>query len=178
MMKSWIKGSQKHFVFWSVFLLYAFSAVPLYNHFLLKNGKPAGNEQAFSPSGDVTFKLGDLRPVVLDGQDFYELKGFAFNKKQPTAPNSISIILNGQGQNLIFHTNAAPYPDMIASSKGYTKAMDHAEFRWLLAKNVLKPGKYQIGILLEAKDGSKRSYVPTGAVLNRTPNTLKYTPGP
>jgi hypothetical protein len=55
--------------------------------------------------------------------------------------------------------------------------MDHAEFSLLISKNAVKPGTYQIGILLEKMDRSSRSFVNTSSTIQKTPNIIRYIPG-
>jgi hypothetical protein len=179
-MLHWIKTKKFHFLFWAVLLVYAFFATPVYNQFILNSGKPDAKAQLPLPaeSKDVVFKLDILTQVGTDPQNLYGANGFAFKASDPTAQNKISVVLTSDAETLIFPTTVAPDFRMIRSYAKYKSGMDPAEFRFLISKNVLKPGIYHTGILLEAKNGSERSYVTTGGTIKMTPNTFKYTPGP
>ncbi len=184
-MKQWIIGKQKHFAVLAVLLVYLFAANPFYTHFFLKNGKPVSSNVPLpapantrTPNTVVIYKLADMQPVRIDGQDLYQIRGFAFRASSPEEENKISIVLSSQNQNLVFSTSTVPHPNMIQSYSSYTKGMDHDEFSMLLSDAVLKPGTYQVGILLEETGGSLRSYVRTGSVITKTPNTIKYIPAP
>jgi hypothetical protein len=184
-MKRWIIGKQKHFAILAVLLVYLFAANPIYTHFFLKNGKPVSSNVALpAPSSTmvynsrIVFKLADMQPVRIDGQNLYQIRGFAFEASNPVKENKISIVLSTKNQNQVFPTSTVPHPNMIQSYSGYTKGMDHDEFSMLLSDAVLKPGTYQVGILLEEIGGSTRSYVRTGSVIKKTPNTIKYIPAP
>ncbi len=184
-MKRWINGKEKHFAVLAVLLVYLFAANPIYVHFFLKNGKPVSSNVALPAPANtmvsntkVVYKLADMQPVRIDGQNLYQIRGFAFRASSPEEENKISIVLSALGQNLVFPTSTVPHPNMIQSYSGYTQGMDHDEFSMLLSNAVLKPGTYQVGILLEETGGSIRSYVRTGAVIKKTPNTIKYIPAP
>lgn len=158
-----------------VLLIYLIAANPVYVHFFMKNGKPAGQNVALPPSAqDVVYALNALQPVRYEGQNLYELRGFAFNKAAPEQQNKITVVLNDQSRNFAFSTLPVQYPNMIESYPGYTPAMDAAEFSMLVSNDGLQPGTYQIGILLEQPGGGKQSFVRTGSVIQKTHNTIEY----
>ena len=111
-------------------------------------------------------------------KELYELKGFAFEETAPLRENRITLILKSKTQTLAFPTSSVPQANMIQSYRGYMKGMDQAEFSTLLAKNVLKPGTYQVGLLLEEKKGTHRSYIVTGSTIQKTPNYIHYKQAP
>ncbi len=178
-MRNWIGRNAKHFLIWAVLLVYLFSANSLYVHFILKNGKPVSTNVALpAVANDVIYKLADvLQPIRVDGQDLYEIKGYAFQRGNPKGTNTIRVVLSTEKSNLVFPTRDVQFPNMIESYPAYTKGMEQAEFSFLVSKNVLAPGTYKIGILLEAPGSGSPLYVVTSGKLQTTPNTIKYVPG-
>jgi hypothetical protein len=178
-MKKWINGIYKHVIAVAVLIVYVFTANSLYVRFILKDGKPLGTPvalPALSTTKDVTFELDNLmQSLRVNGQDLYELKGYAFFQANKEQENTITIILSSKAGNIAFPTRTVALPNMIESYPGYTKAMDHAEFSLLLSQNALSPGTYRVGILLQNKNGPGQAYVLTGGTIKKTPNTLTYT---
>ena len=174
--RGWLKRSYIHILIVALLLIYIFSANSLYIKFFLKDGKPISSGVSLpAQSQDVDFELDKLTPVVIDKQDFYSLTGFAFIKTNRSMKNNIRIVLTSSTQTLIFSTKTVDFPSMIKSYSGYQPGMDQAEFQFLLSKGVLKPGTYQLGILLEQQGGTRQTYVITGSTIQTTPNTIRYT---
>jgi hypothetical protein len=173
-------GKQKHIFIWGMLVIYLLFANQQYIQFFLKDGKPIDtNVNLPSPSQNIAFKLTDvMQPIQYNGQTLYEIKGYAFLAAFPEQINNIMIVLNSDTRNIIFPTRYVPIPDMIKSLSFYTSSMDQAEFSFLLSKNVLATGKYQIGIMLQPVGGISPSYVLTRSSIEKTPNTLKYLPAP
>jgi len=172
-MRNWYK----HFIAVALLIIYVFAANPLYVRFFLKDGKPLGTQVALpNTSKDVIYQLGDqIQSLRVNGQDLYQLNGYAFFQYNHEQENNITVILSKATGNMAFATRPVALPNMIESYPGYTKGMDHAEFSLLLSQNALAPGTYHIGILLQNKNGAGQSYVLTGGLLKKTPNTLTYT---
>jgi hypothetical protein len=176
-MRNWFKRNYKPYIACAVLIVYVFAANPLYVRFFLKDGKPLGM-QAILPvnSKDVIYHLGDqIQSLRVNGQDLYELKGYAFFKSNSVQENKITVMLSSATENIAFATRLVALPNMIESYPGYTKDMDHAEFSLLLSQNALSPGTYHIGIVLQNKNGPGQAYVLTGGTIKKTPNTLTYT---
>jgi hypothetical protein len=176
-MRNWFKGNYIHFIACAVLIIYVFAANPLYVRFFLKDGKPLGTQVDLpGSSNDVIYHLGDqIQPLRINGQDLYELKGYAFYKSNHEQENKITIILSSVTGDIAFATRTVALPNMIESYPGYTKGMSHAEFSLLLSQNALAPGTYHIGILLQDKNGPGQAYIMTGGSIKKTPNTLTYT---
>lgn len=178
-MRNWLASKKIHGLIWAALLVYLLSANQLYVHLFLKDGKPVEtNIRLPTSSAQIVYKLDTLlQSVRYNGEDLYELKGFAFNQSNPFENDELSIVLISKSGNLVFSTQPAQHANMIQSFSGYKTGMDHAEFSWLISKNAIKPGIYQIGILLENLDQSSRSFVATGGVIQKTPNIIRYIPG-
>ncbi len=176
-MRNWFKGKYKHFIACAVLIVYVFAANPLYVRLFLKDGKPLDTQLALpAVSKDVIYHLGDqIQSLRINGQDLYELKGYAFFQAAREQENTITVILSSASGNIAFATRTVALPNMIESYPGYTKGMAHAEFSLLLSQNALSPGTYHIGILLQNKNGPGQAYVLTGCTIKKTPNTLTYT---
>lgn len=161
-------------------LVYLLTAGRLYVQFILKDGKPVSSNvqvPAEVSTDGLVYKLGDFIPVRVNGQDLYQLKGYAFLSAQPETKNKISVVLVSPTQKLAFQTSTVQYPNMIESYPNYKPGMASAEFSMLLSKSVLKPGTYQVGILVEDAAGQNKSFVLTPAKIQKTPNNLRYLPG-
>jgi hypothetical protein len=176
-MVNWIIRKKFHIVFWAVLVVYLLSANSLYTHFFLKDGTPYRPSAALpAESTDVILKLGTLTAIRVDGQDLYELRGFAFNQSDPKMKNDISIVFRSTTQTLVIATHEITVPGMIRSFQGYQTGMDPAEFSLFLSQAVFKPDTYHIGVLLEDTAGPGRTFGMTGSVLKITPNTVQFTP--
>jgi len=178
-MRNWLKAIYKHCIAIAILIAYVFAANPLYVRYVLKDGKPLGTQVALpapSTKKEVTFEMDNLiQSLRVNGQDLFELKGYAFFQANKEQENTITIILSSKTGNIAFPTRTVALPNMIESYSGYTKAMDHAEFSLLLSQNALSPGTYRVGILLQNKNGPGQAYVLTGGTIKKTPNTLTYT---
>jgi hypothetical protein len=179
-MKKWLLSNQKHLILWAVLLIYVALANQLYVTFILKDGKPVSQNDALpSEARKIVYLLSDvLQPVRRNGQSLYKLSGYAFFQDNPLEQTQIKIVLYSPTLKLTFPTQAAQYPDMIRSMKGYIPGMDQAQFSLLFSKNTLKPGSYQICILLDGNSGEDQAYVMTVGTLLKTPNTLTYKLSP
>ena len=175
-MKKWIIANQKHLIVWAVLLIYVVSANQLYVNLVLKQGKPVGkNEPLPTQVNPIVYQLSDtLQPVRRNGENLYELSGYAFFQDDPLEKNQIKIMLYSPNLKLTFPTQPAQYPDMIQSYSGYKPGMDSAQFNLLLSKNTLKPGTYQVYILLDGNNGADQAYVMTTGTILKTPNKITY----
>jgi len=176
-MKKWILSNQKHLIMWAVLLIYLASANQLYVNLVLKEGKPVSkNDPLPTETRPIVYQLSDtLQPVRRNGEDLYELNGYAFFQDAPVEPTQIKIVLYSPTLKLTFPTQAAQYPDMIESISEYKPGMDEAQFSLLLSKNALKPGTYQICVLLVGNTGEDQAYVMTTGTILKTPNKITYT---
>ncbi|MGD0006323.1 MAG: hypothetical protein ABSE06_19090 [Anaerolineaceae bacterium] len=175
-MQEWIATNQKHLIVWAVLLVYLVSANQLYVRFILKDGKPVSkNDPLPSETRPIVYQLSDtLQPVRRDGENLYALSGYAFFQDDPLEQTLIRIVLYSPTLKLTFPTQAAQFPDMIRSLSGYQPGMDGAQFSLLLSINTIKPGTYQICILLDSTYGEDQDYVMTNGTILKTPNTITY----
>lgn len=171
-------GYHKHLLILVLLGIYLAAANSVYIQFILKNGKPIRVEGALpAESSEVTYKLAEMRAVRVDGEDVYELKGFAFDSTTPAADYTITVVLVSGEKQYAFKTRAPEFPSLIRSSKLYQQGMDDAEFRALISRRVLDSGVYRIGILLEEKNGEGRLFTYTGGTVRKTANTLRFKAG-
>ena len=174
-MAQFIKKHYKHLIYWGVLGIYLAVATPIYTHFFIHYGKPEGVAKDLPTASDaITYNMVELRPVIYQGESLYELKGFAFMTASPIQVNKITIVLIGNGKSIAFSTNSVPYPDMIESYPKFQPGMETAEFSMLISKDVLSPGIYQIGVLLEDQEGPDRAYTLTTSTIKQTPNTISF----
>ncbi len=175
-MKKWIAANLKHLIIWAILLIYVASANQLYVRFFLKDGKPVGkNDPLPTDTRQIVYQLSDtLQPVRRDDENLYSLSGYAFFQDDPLEQTLISIVLYSPTLKLTFPTQAVQYPDMIRSYFGYQPGMDIAQFNLLLSKNTLKPGTYQVCILLDGDDENDQVFVMTNGTILKTLNTITY----
>jgi len=177
-MVNWIDGKRKHILIWALLLIYLVSANRLYIQYILQNGKPGRtNVPLPAQTSGVNFTITAMQPVQIDGQNLYQLKGYAFIAANPLQKNKISVVLSSPARNYVFPTEPARQPTMIQSYKGYRKGMESAEFIMLLSEKTLEPGQYQISLLLEHPSSKSRAFVTTGSTIKRTPNTFHFSEG-
>jgi hypothetical protein len=179
-MKRWIIANQKHLIVWAILLIYLASANQLYVKLVLKEGKPVSkNDPLPVEVRPIVYQLSDiLQPVRRNGENLYQLSGYAFFQDNPLEQTQIKILLFSPTLKLTFPTQAAQYPDMIQSYSGYKPGMDSTQFSLLLSKNTLKPGTYQVCILLESMTDESQVYVMTSGTILKTPNTIAYKLAP
>jgi len=171
-------GYHRHILIVALLGLYLVTANNLYTQFILKHGKPAQVEFNLpAESGEMTYKLAEMRPVRVDGEDVYQLKGFAFNPASKTTDYRITVVLISEETRLAFKTQPVDFPSIIRSSKLFEPGMDDAEFRALISKRVLDSGTYRIGILLEEKYGEGKIFTMTEGTLFKTANTVRFKAG-
>lgn len=177
LMVNWIKSKKFHFIFWAVLVVFVFSANPLYIHYFLKNGKPYQPALPLpAASQGIVYQFGYFETTRLDGQDLYQIPGFAFNSSDPLMKNKISIVLRSPSKTLVIATQPIRIPGMIRSYQGYKPGMDQAEFSLYLSQAVFTPGVYTVGILLENQAGPQRTYTVTRSTIKVTPNTIFFYP--
>jgi hypothetical protein len=172
-----LSEKNKHLLVLSLLLIYLLSARQIYTRFFLERGKPvAQNAPLPVENMEMVYKLADLRTARVEGEELYELKGFAFLPATPLDHHRITIILRSETQTLAFPTEPAVFPSMMKSFKGYRPGMEQAEFRAFFSRHALPVGTYQVGILLEEAGGVRRAYQPTENIVRKTYNTVRYTP--
>lgn len=176
------KAVRKHVLFLAVAAAYLLSANQLYARIFIHHGRPETANISLPSAGQAAIlKVSDMRLTREDGQDVYELRGFAFLSRNPGLEHQIRVVLQAQdGTNLIFATQPATAPAMVRSSGYRDLGVEHSEFRALISKYAVPEGSYQIGILLEPASGAgtAATYTLTGATVRRTPNFLRYTRPP
>ncbi len=176
-MVNWINRKKFHIIFWAALILFIFFANPLYNSYFLKDGKPYQPDLPLPASiSGIMYQFGNLGTIRLNGQDLYEIRGFAFNQSDPLMKNKISVVLRSSTQTLVFATHPITIPGMIRSYKDYKPGMDQAEFSLFFSQTVFNPGTYEIGLLLENQTGPGRTFTMTASTVKITPNTLLYNP--
>ncbi len=175
-----VKGKALHLILFCLLVLYVFNANALYTTFILKNGKPvSGKIQRPTQTKDFQYGFAPtpVEEVRYGGEDLYALRGYALHNTLPSTKYLIKIVLRSDNAELVFTGDPPAVPNLLLSRPDYNKSMDEAEFRMLFSKNVLKVGKYQIGILLTDKQGRALSYQWTASSIERTPNTIRFLPG-
>jgi len=172
--KIWI-----HILFWVLMLFYFMCAPDLFTFVFFQNGKPLQMDDELPIESDrINFVIEDLVPYVKDGENLYELIGWAF-------------IIPGKGiSSDLFVPEIALVSDerkyFFAARTGHRqpglpRKFAHMEIDFdtlglsgLIAEDTLKPGRYRLGIVFRnTSDGSALYRDKPVYYLVKTPNTLR-----
>ena len=169
--KYWI-----HLVLWMAILAYFLYAPDVVNAFLTKNGKPLSNDRPLpSDSKRISFGLMSLDPYTKDGEILYNLAGWSLifpEEGQPVGSFEREVVLRSEdGEKYIFPiTHVFP----VANE-------DDPGFNVLIGEDVLKPGKYRVGLIFRDQSTGEEFFWDRPVYhLIKTPNTLRLDgkPGP
>jgi len=168
----------KHVLLWIVMIAYFLFAPDLYAWAFIKNGKQLKNTGiSFVESDRIKFVIDGLESYKKDGEDLYSLYGWALI----TPENSESeekfvreIVLISDKRKYYFPVNSGyrnPYLPSVYSDMGID--LDTLGFNALIAEDVVKPGKYRIGIVFRSiSTGSAFYWDKPVQYIVRTPNTI------
>lgn len=158
-------------------LVYLIFAPSLYIRFVLKDGKPLSVEGGIPVTSDgIKLTIDGLSPYVFDGQDLYMLSGWAFSVQEKNISPGMyerTIVLVSDSKTYHFPTETIQRPGVQEFYKDLGMNLIDSGFRALIAKDVLQPGEYRIGIIFRDPSTELSSYSdkPRRIVL-RTPNQL------
>jgi hypothetical protein len=168
-----------HIIVWVLMLFYFVFAPDLFASFFLKNGKPLQIDAPIpSESHHINFVVEDLVPYVKDGENLYELFGWAF--MHPEAGMDSSSLV----QEIMLVSNERSY--LFSVRSGYRKPklpdkftdiqlnFDSLGFSALLLEDLIQPGKYRVAVVFRyTSDGSAYYWDKPVYYLIKTPNTLR-----
>jgi hypothetical protein len=173
-----IKGKVLHLIIFGLLVIYVLSANTIYTTFFLKHGKPIPGKIELPPqTQSIQFAFLPIEEIRYDGQDYFSLHGYALHDTLKPGDYLIKIVLHSTTEDLVFPVDGTAVFYLLHKRPDYNESMNLAEFKMIFSKNVLKVDNYQIGILVEEKQGSRRYYQLTGNYIERTPNNLRFLTG-
>ena len=171
------KNKWFHILIWVMMLIYISFAPSLYTYFFLKNGKPIDlSEGRPGDSDEIHFAVDALFFQPVDGQDMYNMQGWAFS----TLDKSISpdkyeriVVLTSEDNIYFFPSQPAGRPDVQQGFVDMEMDLIYSGFNAIIAKDVIFPGVYRIGIIFRDPVNGSAHYSDKPAIyLVRTANRL------
>lgn len=166
-----------HLFVWLMLFLYLLSANTIYTSVFLKNGKPVARQMPLpQETQEISYDFSPGEQVRYDGQDLYHIHGYALHSAIAPKDYHIKIVLQSPVENIVFDTDVSPFQTLLKTRPDFVKdSMYLAEYDTYFSKNVLKPGNYEVGILIEDPAGRLLAYQPAGVFVERTPNQIRFT---
>jgi hypothetical protein len=170
-----LKKGGFHIVVWALMVTYVVSAPDLYVRFVLKNGKPVQLSDGLpTVTYQISFSVDRMDPMVLDGQDLFNLWGWAFLREEPDQSQyERFIVLKSDTNTYFFQTQSADRPDVQEAFPDLTINVLNSGFSTLISKDVIQLGSYQIGIFFKQSSDNAVYYVVTNKMIVRTGNQLQ-----
>lgn len=179
MNKQFLKKYGLHVTLWAVMFLYFIFSPQLIVRLFNKHGKPIHvNGSIPAESDQIQFVVEDLLSYLKDGETLYQLYGWGFIvPESDTASDRIvrELALVGEERNYLFAVRPEyRIPDLPGKFADLTLDFDTLGFSVLIAEDVLKPGKYRIGMVFRNVSGASAVYRDKPVYyLVKTPNTLR-----
>lgn len=172
---NWLARYKFYFLAWIALAAYWLLADQLYIALFVKNGtavrEPAGT---FETAGSVKFAVDQLIGLRFEGQEIYELRGWAFSPEITNLDDmEMKLVLRSDQEDLIFPRLIWPRKSLTGAMPEYAMDLEQAGYRVLIAKQTLRVAKYEIGILLMNKNTGEQHFKLTGFVIERTPNHVR-----
>ncbi len=179
MNKNFLKKSGLHVFLWGVMLFYFIFSPDLIVRLFNENGKPVQVNAAIPAESErIEFVVEDLLPYRKDGENLYQLYGWAFllPEDEPSLNMFIrELALVADERNYVFPMRSEyRNPDLPGKLTGLDIDLNTLGFSALIAEDILKPGKYRIGVVFRnTSDGSALYRDKPVHYLIKTPNTLR-----
>jgi hypothetical protein len=173
------KKSLLHILAWGIMFIYFLVAPDLFTLIFLQNGKPLQTDQVLpSESDQIKFVIDGMDPYMEGGEKLYKMYGWAL--MAPEAGMSMDgftreITLISEERTYFFSTETEyRNPDLETRLIDAGVDLDRLGFSLLIAEDVIKPGKYRIGIIFRNDStGSAFYWDKPVHYLVKTPNTLR-----
>jgi hypothetical protein len=168
--KNWI-----HILVWSAMLIYVAAAPPFYARYILKDGRPVlFDEKLPQVTEQISYGVDRFDPVVLHGQNLYNLWGWSFMRGEPDqAAYERLIVLQSDSRTYFFSSANNARPDVQALFADLHLDLINTGFSAYISKDMVELGTYQIGILVKDRANDTIYYVVTNKSIIRTPNKLQ-----
>jgi hypothetical protein len=157
---------------------YFFFAPELFAFVFTKNGKPLKNDNSIPAESErISFLVDGIESYVKDGEDLYSLYGWALITPENNESEEKfvrEIVLISDERKYFFPVNSVyRNPGLPSEYVNMEIGLGTLGFNALIAEDVIKPGKYRIGIVFRntSTDGAFYSDKPARYIV-RTPNTF------
>lgn len=175
-MSSFLLKKRSHILIWAIMLTYLAFAPVLYTRFILLNGKPVQvNGELPAEIEQNKYSIDGLDPIVYEGQDLYKLWGWAFLSADPSKTPDMyvrEIVLISGSRHYYFPTTSVPRQGVQDTFNNLNMNLINSGFSTLIAKDVIWPGEYSVGIVFRYQPCDCAYYVATNRVVIRTANQL------
>jgi hypothetical protein len=157
-------------------LIYVLVAPSLYTRYVLKDGKPVSfaGEVPQRITKRISYAVDRLEPVILHGQNLYQLWGWSFIEGETDqSVYERFIVLQSGSQTYFFSAENKVRPDVQAAYTNLHLDLANSGFSAYISKDVIRPGIYRIGILFKNRAGGELYYMITEVRAIRTANKLR-----
>ena len=157
-------------------IIFYFSYNAIYVNLFLHIGKPDHVGSIQGVIQDAKYSVDNFRETHHDGQQTYQLIGWAFPKElnQPLANYQKQIILiNDQSLGYYFIPEEMNRKDVTKFYTALGVNLDQSGYSVYISKYVLPRGRYNIAFLFFLSDGSEPIVFRTKFYINRTANNLE-----
>jgi hypothetical protein len=168
-----------HILLWVFMILYFVFAPEIFTLAFNQNGKPVQVNASIPAESDrIHFVIEDLAPYVKDGENLYELIGWSFIVPDEGISPEVfirEIVLVSDERNYFFSVRSGRRkPDIPSRFNNIDIDLDSLGLSMLVADDMIKPGKYRIGIVFRnTSDGSAFYWDKPIYYLVKTPNTVR-----
>jgi hypothetical protein len=175
-----IRKNRIHIFIWALMFAYITFSVNLHTHFFLKYGKPIRIDKSLpQETMQIKFTVDDLDPIILEGQEMYQLWGWAFSTADANmAPDAYEreIILVSNSEIYIFPIHNVKRQGVQDVYKDLNMNLIFSGFSTYISKDVLPFGEYRVGIVFrDPSTGSTYYTDKPKIIIHRTPNRLSLT---
>jgi hypothetical protein len=159
-------------------VLYFAFAPDLFVYLFIKNGKPLQTGTNLPAESDrIHFVIEDLSPYRKDGENLYQLIGWSFILPEEGTSSDLLVpeVVLVSGERTYFFSATTGYrkPKIPGKFADLDLNYDRLGLSVLIAEDVIKPGKYRIGVVFRNTSNGSAFYRDKPAYyLVKTPNTL------
>ncbi len=175
-MVNMLKKYRFHILVWLFMLGYLTFAPGLYVSFVLKNGKPIQFQESLPAATElISFWVDHADPVVSQGQVLYNLRGWAFLREESDQSQyERFIVLRSDAKDYYFPAQTNERLDVQKAFPNLNIDVRNSGFSTFIAKDVVRPGSYHIGIIFRHQPSNFIYLVVTENVLVRTANQFQF----
>lgn len=146
-----------HLLIWTLMIAYVFIAPGFVDQTSRKYGRPIQPELAeLKTSDQVLAHVDEMQSVEFEGQYLDTVLGWAYAAVDPNASTenfNRFLILQSDARKYYFQTTPYSRPDIEAGYPAISADLTNAGFKAMLAKEFIRPGRYQLGIVLKQDNG-------------------------
>lgn len=168
--KRWI-----HILIWLLMILYLTISPNIIDQIMITEGKPIQySVVSLEPSDIIRYSVDRLDSITINGQNIFNIWGWSFITTDKEQANyEIFLVLESNKIKYYFLTKSYERAELQTAFKDVDIVLQNSGFKANIAKETLKSGTYNIGILYRNKISGDTYYQITNAQLLKTPNNLK-----